>query len=32
MTPHSTHLSSMRPSCLHLTIQIVDGSPFSVAG
>jgi hypothetical protein len=22
----------MRPSCLHLTIQIVDGSPFSVAG
>jgi hypothetical protein len=31
MTPHSTHLSSMRPSCRHLTVQTIDGSPLSVA-
>jgi hypothetical protein len=30
MTPHSTHLSSMRPSYHHLTVQTVDGSPLSV--
>jgi hypothetical protein len=32
MTPHSAHLSSMRPSYRHLTVQIADGSPLSVAG
>jgi hypothetical protein len=32
MTPHSAHLSSMRPSYLHLTVQTADGSPLSVAG
>jgi hypothetical protein len=31
MTPHSAHLSSMRPSCRHLTVQTIDGSPLSVA-
>jgi hypothetical protein len=32
MTPHSTHLSSMHPSYHHLTIQIANGSPLSIAG
>jgi hypothetical protein len=32
MTPHSAHLSSMRPSYQHLTVQTVDGSSLSVAG
>jgi hypothetical protein len=31
MTHHSVHLSSMRPSYRHLTIQTVDGSPLSIA-
>jgi hypothetical protein len=30
MTPHSAHLSSMRPSYRHLTVQTVDGSPLSI--
>jgi hypothetical protein len=30
MTHHSAHLSSMRPSYRHLTVQTVDGSPLSV--
>jgi hypothetical protein len=32
MTPHFTHLSSMRPSYRYLTVQTTDGSPLSVAG
>jgi hypothetical protein len=31
MTPHSTHLSALHPSCCHCTIHTVDGSPLSVA-
>jgi hypothetical protein len=31
MTPHSTHLSSLRPSYQHYTVHTVDGSPLSVA-
>jgi hypothetical protein len=29
---HSTHLSSMRSSYRHLTVQNADGSPLSVIG
>jgi hypothetical protein len=32
MTPHSTHLSSLRPSYRHRIVHTVDGSPLSVAG
>jgi hypothetical protein len=32
MTPHSAHISSMRPSYRHLTIQTVDGLPLSIVG
>jgi hypothetical protein len=32
MTPHSAHLSSLRPSSLHCIIHTADGSPLSVAG
>jgi hypothetical protein len=32
MTPYSTHLSSLRPSCHHCTVHTIDGSPLSVAG
>jgi hypothetical protein len=32
MTPHSAHLSSLRPSSHHCIIHIADGSPLSVAG
>jgi hypothetical protein len=32
MTPHSAHLSSLRPSYHHCTIHTADGSPLSVAG
>jgi hypothetical protein len=32
MTPHSAHLSSLRPSYRHCIVHTVDGSPFSVAG
>jgi hypothetical protein len=32
MTPHYVHLSSMRPSYRHLTVQTADGSPLSGAG
>jgi hypothetical protein len=31
MTPHSTHISSLRPSYRHCTIHTADGSPLSVA-
>jgi hypothetical protein len=31
MTFHSTHLSYMRPSYRHLTVQTIDDSPLSVA-
>jgi hypothetical protein len=31
MTPHSEHLSSMRSSYRHLTIQTADGLPLSIA-
>jgi hypothetical protein len=32
MTPHSTHLSALRPSYRHCTVHTADGSPLSVAG
>jgi hypothetical protein len=32
MTPHSTHLSSLRPPSRHGIVHTVDGSPLSVAG
>jgi hypothetical protein len=32
MSPHSTHLSVLRPSYSHYTVHTVDGSPLSVAG
>jgi hypothetical protein len=32
MTPHSAHLSALRPSYRHCTVHITDGSPLSVAG
>jgi hypothetical protein len=32
MTPHSTHLSSLRPSYRHCIIHTTDGSPLSVVG
>jgi hypothetical protein len=32
MTPHSTHLSSLRPSSRHCIVHTVDGSPLSIAG
>jgi hypothetical protein len=32
MTPHSAHLSSLRPSSLHCIVHTVDGSPLSVVG
>jgi hypothetical protein len=32
MTPHSTHLSSLRPSSRHCIVHTADGSPLSVAG
>jgi hypothetical protein len=32
MTPHSTHLSALRPSYRHYTVHTADGSPLSVAG
>jgi hypothetical protein len=31
MTPHSAHLSSLRPSSHHCIVHIADGSPLSVA-
>jgi hypothetical protein len=31
MTPHSAHLSSLRPSSHHCTVYTADGSPLSVA-
>jgi hypothetical protein len=32
MTPHSTHLSALRPSYCHCIVHTADGSPLSVAG
>jgi hypothetical protein len=32
MTPHSAHLSSLRPSYCHCIIHTIDGSPLFVAG
>jgi hypothetical protein len=32
MAPHSTHLSSLRPSSRHCIVHTTDGSPLSVAG
>jgi hypothetical protein len=32
MTPHSTHLSALRPSYRHCTVHTADGSPLSIAG
>jgi hypothetical protein len=32
MTPHSAHLSSLRPSYRHCTVHIADGSPLSSTG
>jgi hypothetical protein len=32
MTPHSAHLSSLRPSSRHCIVHTIDGSPLSVAG
>jgi hypothetical protein len=32
MTPHSAHLSSLRPSSWHCIVYTADGSPLSVAG
>jgi hypothetical protein len=32
MTPHSAHISSLRPSYRHCIVHIADGSPLSVAG
>jgi hypothetical protein len=32
MTPHSAHLSSLRPSSHHCIVHTIDGSPLSVAG
>jgi hypothetical protein len=32
ITPHSTHLSALRPSYHHCTVHTTDGSPLSVAG
>jgi hypothetical protein len=32
MTPHSAHLSSLRPSYHHCIVHTTDGSPLSVAG
>jgi hypothetical protein len=31
MTPHSTHLSALRPSYHHCTVHTAEGSPLSVA-
>jgi hypothetical protein len=32
MTPHFTHISSLRPSYRHCIVHTADGSPLSVAG
>jgi hypothetical protein len=32
MTPHSAHLSSLRPSYRHCIIHITGGSPISIGG
>jgi hypothetical protein len=32
MTPHSAHLSTLRPSYHHCIVHIADGSPLSVVG
>jgi hypothetical protein len=32
MTPHSAHLSSLRPSSRHCIVHTVDGSPLPVVG
>jgi hypothetical protein len=32
MTPHSTHISSLRPSYQYYTVHTADGSPPSIAG
>jgi hypothetical protein len=32
MTPHSAHLSSLRPSYCHCIVHTADGSPLSIAG
>jgi hypothetical protein len=32
MTPHSAHLSSLRPSSRHCIVHTADGSPLSVPG
>jgi hypothetical protein len=32
MTPHSAHLSSLRPSYRHCIVHTADGSPLFVAG
>jgi hypothetical protein len=32
MTPHSAHLSSLRPYSRHCIVHTVDGSPLSIAG
>jgi hypothetical protein len=32
MTPHSVHLSSLRPSSRHCIVHTADGFPLSVAG
>jgi hypothetical protein len=32
MTPHSTHLSTLRPSFHHCTVHTADCSPLSVTG
>jgi hypothetical protein len=32
MTPHSTHLSALRPSYRHCIVHTADGSPLSVVG
>jgi hypothetical protein len=32
ITPHSAHLSSLRPSYHHCIVHTADGSPLSVAG
>jgi hypothetical protein len=32
MTPHSAHLSSLRPSSRNCIVHAADGSPLSIAG
>jgi hypothetical protein len=32
MTPHSAHLSTLRPSYHHCTVHTINGSPLSVVG